>query len=221
MPIIYSLVARKSTILAEYTGSTGNFTTITKRILDKIPSQNSKMSYVYDRHVFHYIVDDGLTFLCMSVENFSRRLCFAFLEDIKGRFRSSYGDRGRVAVAYGMNAEFSRVLHKQMDFFSSDPNADKLTQVSADVDEVRSIMVDNIEKVIDRGEKIDLLVDKTQNLSQRTVQFKTSATRLKNVMWWKNLKLILIIAAVVIVLVYILVCIICGGLAWQGCIKKK
>lgn len=220
MPIIYSLVARKSVILAEYTGSTGNFTTITKRILDKIPSQNSKMSYVYDKHVFHYIVNDGLTFMCMADEAFSRRLAFAFLEDIKGRFHSSFGDRGRVAVAYMMNAEFSKVLHKQMDFFSNDPNADKLTQVSADVNEVKNIMVDNIEKVIDRGEKIDLLVDKTQNLTQRSVQFKTSATKLKNVMWWKNLKLILIIVAVVIVLVYILVCIICGGLAWQGCIKK-
>ena len=32
------------------------------------------------------------------------------------------------------------------------------------VDEVKNIMVDNIEKVLERGEKIELLVDKTDNL---------------------------------------------------------
>lgn len=32
------------------------------------------------------------------------------------------------------------------------------------VDEVKNIMVENIEKVLERGEKIELLVDKTDNL---------------------------------------------------------
>ena len=34
----------------------------------------------------------------------------------------------------------------------------------AQVDEVKNIMVDNIERVLERGEKIELLVDKTDNL---------------------------------------------------------
>ena len=49
MPIIYALVARGSNVLAEYSSSTGNFTQITRRILEKIPQQDGKMSYVYDR----------------------------------------------------------------------------------------------------------------------------------------------------------------------------
>lgn len=32
------------------------------------------------------------------------------------------------------------------------------------MDEVKNIMVENIEKVLERGEKIELLVDKTDNL---------------------------------------------------------
>lgn len=51
MPIIYSLVSRGSTVLAEYTEASGNFTTVTQSILEKIPSTNGKMSYVYDRYV--------------------------------------------------------------------------------------------------------------------------------------------------------------------------
>lgn len=83
MPIVYSLIARKKSVLAEYTSSTGNFPTVTRVLLAKIPEQDGKMSYVYDKHVFHYIVDQGMTFLCMSDENTKRRITFAFLEDIK------------------------------------------------------------------------------------------------------------------------------------------
>ena len=52
MPLIYSLVARDTVILAEFTSFTstsGNFTTVTRRILERIPQKESKMSYVYDR----------------------------------------------------------------------------------------------------------------------------------------------------------------------------
>ena len=37
-------------------------------------------------------------------------------------------------------------------------------QLLVQVDEVKNIMVDNIERVLERGEKIELLVDKTDNL---------------------------------------------------------
>lgn len=49
MSIIYSLIARGNIILAEYTSSSGNFTTITQSILDRIPEKDAKCTYVYDR----------------------------------------------------------------------------------------------------------------------------------------------------------------------------
>ena len=72
MPIIYSLVARGPTVLAEFTTTSGNFTTVTRRILDKIASSDAKMSYAYDRHVFHYVVEDQVVYMCMADEQFGR-----------------------------------------------------------------------------------------------------------------------------------------------------
>jgi len=39
------------------------------------------------------------------------------------------------ALAYAMNDEFSRVLHQQMEYFSSNPNADTLTRVRGEMNE--------------------------------------------------------------------------------------
>lgn len=58
----------------------GNFFQVSRTVLKKIPAQQPRMSYVYDKYVFHYISVDGLVFMCMSDESMQRRLCFAFLE---------------------------------------------------------------------------------------------------------------------------------------------
>lgn len=55
----------------------------------------------------------------MCDENAKRRIPFGFLDDIKQRFRSSYGERAQTAHAFAFNEEFSKVLSKQMEFYNS------------------------------------------------------------------------------------------------------
>ncbi|KAI7828870.1 vesicle-associated membrane protein [Gamsiella multidivaricata] len=211
MSIIYALVARGSVILTEYTNSSGNFTTVTEAILEKIPPNNSKLTYVYDRYLFHYICEDGLTYMCMADDSFGRRIPFAFLQDIKEKFLAQYGRERALesVVPYAMN-EFSKTIAKQMEYFSTNPNADRIKQVQGEIEQVKDVMVQNIgmtkvlnptstsERVLERGERIELLVDKTDNLNQQAFAFKRRSTALKRTMWWKNVKLMVILVFVVI-----------------------
>jgi len=153
----------------------------------------------------------------MADEEFGRRLPFAFLEDIKNRFKATYADRGKTALAYGMNADFSRVLQNQMDYYSNNPNADRITRVRNEIDEVKTVMVQNIEKVLERGERIELLVDRTENLNQTAFQFKKKSTQVKRRMWWKNVKVMVILIFVLLVIAYAAVAVACGGFAFQSC----
>lgn len=59
-----------------------------------------------------------------------------------------------------------------------------------EIDEVKEVMVANIERVLERGEKIELLVDKTDNLNQQAFRFKKQSTYLRRALWWKNCKLV-------------------------------
>ncbi|GKC40192.1 putative vesicle-associated membrane protein 726 [Tanacetum coccineum] len=47
-----------------------------------------------------------------------------------------------------------------------------IEKVKAQVSEVKGVMMENIEKVLDRGEKIGILVDKTENLRSQVGKFK-------------------------------------------------
>ena len=83
------------------------------------------------------------------------------------------------------------------------PNKTKLVQEQ--VDEVVNIMQQNIDKVMERGEKLDDLHNKTEDLQQSSSQFKRNASTLRKKMWWKDMKLKLLIAAVIIIILVIII----------------
>ncbi|KAJ6688547.1 VESICLE-ASSOCIATED MEMBRANE PROTEIN 722-LIKE [Salix koriyanagi] len=87
----------------------------------------------------------------------------------------------------------------------------KLAKVKAQVSEVKGVMMENIEKVLDRGEKIELLVDKTENLHQQAQDFRSQGTQIRRKMWLQNMKVKLIVLGILIVLILIIVLSICKG----------
>ena len=114
MPVFYCLIARGTIVLTENTTRSGNFTTVTRVLLGKInPASDGKMSYIYDDYVFHYMVEDGLTYLCLADEQQKRRIPYLLLIDIKEKFTAAYGSRAKTAIAYAMT-EFARTLADRM-----------------------------------------------------------------------------------------------------------
>ena len=215
MTILYALVARGKTVLSEFTFTSGNFPTITRLLLGRIDmSRNGKMSYIYDQYVFHYICEDGLLFLCMCDEgsNAKRRVPFAFLEDMKQRFLAAYGDVAQTAIAFAMNMEFSRVLQQQMEVFNG-PMGDRqqFADVHRKLDDVKNVMVQNIEMVLERGEKLELLVDKTDRLNTTAFTFEKSSRKLKEAMFWKKVKLYILALSLLGFVVFIITWVACGA----------
>lgn len=50
-------------------------------------------------------------------------------------------------------------------------------------------MIDNIEKVLERGDRLTLLVEKTTNIQGNAVRFRRQSRRYRNTLWWRNFKL--------------------------------
>lgn len=217
--IIYSLVSRGKTVLAEFTFTSGNFPQITRVLLGKIPlERDGKMTYLYDQHVFHYIVDEGIIYMCMcdDGDEGKRRVPYAFLDDVKDRFKAAYGETAKTAIAFSMNEEFGRTLQAQMEYFNG-PNGDSLSAVQGKIEDVRNVMVQNIESVLERGEKLELLVDKTDALQSQAFQFNRTSKKLRQAMFWKKVKLYALIFFVVAMVALIISMMACGGPAYTSC----
>ncbi|KAJ4825489.1 hypothetical protein Tsubulata_025510 [Turnera subulata] len=211
--LIYSFVARGTVVLAEYTEFKGNFTSIASQCLQKLPSSNNKFTYNCDGHTFNYLVENGFTYCVVAVESAGRQIPIAFLERVKEDFSKRYGGgKASTAGANSLKKEYGPKLKEHMQYCIDHPEEiNKLAKVKAQVSEVKGVMMENIEKVLDRGEKIELLVDKTENLRSQAQDFRQQGTKMKRKMWIENMKMKLIVFGIVLALVLIIVLSICHG----------
>lgn len=207
-------------MLAEFSGTPTNATTISRQILEKLPGNNDDLnvSYSQDRYIFHVKRTDGLTVLCMADDVAGRRIPFAFLEDIHQRFVRTYGRAVLSAQAYGMNDEFSRVLSQQMEYYSNDPNADRINRLKGEMGQVRTVMLENIDKVLDRGDRLELLVDKTATMQNNTMRFRKQTRRFRSSVWWRNVKLTIALILLILVIIYVALAFVCHGITLPTCI---
>ena len=80
---------------------------------------------------------------------------------------------------------------------------DNVAAVNRKIDSVKLVMLDNIGEALKNTEKIDLLNEQAQELSKQSGVFRDGAKELKNKMWWKNMKVMIILF---IINIAILVC---------------
>jgi len=78
---------------------------------------------------------------------------------------------------------------------------DKLTKVKDEITVVKDVMIKNIDKVLERGERIELLVDKAEELDQHAVKFNRQSRNLKRSLWWKNIRLMILITVIIILVI--------------------
>jgi len=219
MPLIFAFIARGNTVLCEHTAYTGNFSQIATQCLEKCPDHDSRFTYTCDRHTFNYLIAGGFTYLAVADEEYGRQIPFAFLERVKEDFSHGFADRARTAIAHSLNNSYGPRLQDHMKFCTQNPEElSKVAKVQSQVSEVKEIMMDNIEKVLDRGEKIELLVDKTETLRFQADSFHRTGRQLRRRMWMQNLKMKLLLAFIIIAIILIVFCIACFG-GGKNCTK--
>ncbi|XP_040949749.1 vesicle-associated membrane protein 721 isoform X2 [Gossypium hirsutum] len=160
----------------------------------------------------------GIAYCVVADELAGRQVPIAFLERVKEDFVSKYGSgKAATAPANSLNKEFGPKLKEHMQYCVEHPEEiSKLAKIKSQVSEVKGVMMENIEKVLDRGEKIELLVDKTENLHQQAQDFWNTGTKIRRKMWLQNMKIKLIVLGILIALILIIVLSVCHGFNYGG-----
>jgi len=91
----------------------------------------------------------------------------------------------------------------------------KTQAIQQQIDETVGIMRDNINRVAERGERLDALQDKTENLSVSAQGFRRGANKVRKQMWWKDMKMRIIIGvAIAVILILIIVPVVVTKKDW-------
>lgn len=81
----------------------------------------------------------------------------------------------------------------------------KTAAIQAQINDTVGIMKTNLDKVMERGELVDSLHDKTDNLAVSAQGFRRGANRVRKNMWWKDMKMRIIIGVAIAVIIVIIV----------------
>jgi len=235
-PLLYACIAHNSTILSEHTSSASSQTSsLASLVLPKIThAEPQKLTYTHNANFIHYIASapseyaasqasaGGLTYLVVADSNLGRRIPFGFLFEIKKRFLEQFPADGTDFAemeSYGAGSFNSEMKKLMVDYGTTQSGKqDAIQNVQGEIDNVRGIMSQNIESLLERGERIDLLVDKTDRLGGSAHEFRVRSRGLRRQMWWKNVKLMALLIVVVIFLIYLFVGFGCGLPGWSKCV---
>lgn len=81
----------------------------------------------------------------------------------------------------------------------------KLEQAQQQVNEVVGIMRVNVEKVLERDQKLSELDSRADALQEGGKRFEQQAQKLKRKYWWKNIKMMIIMGVIGVVILIIII----------------
>ncbi|XP_055055204.1 vesicle-associated membrane protein 8 isoform X2 [Misgurnus anguillicaudatus] len=82
---------------------------------------------------------------------------------------------------------------------------DRVKALQSQVDGVKDIMTQNVDRILARGERLDDLMGKSEDLQAGAQNFKHTSQKVARAYWWKNVKLIVVIVVIVLIVILIII----------------
>ena len=192
--LLWAAVTRNKTVLAECgkDDHAGAVLELAQQILKKKPTAGWEFARARGLSAVKFHVHDTAdseivwAISCVHDAGFDGTLAKGFLEKItmltEPLRQTPEWRTGRLLCA---QTSFSPVLQQRLEQANS---TGRTAMVSQQVDEVKSVMHDNIELLLRRGEDLETLETRTKGLSQLAKHFKTQTTRAKRFQMWQHAK---------------------------------
>jgi synaptobrevin family protein YKT6 len=176
-PVVLSANYDMSTFGFFQRGKAKEFCTFASRTVAARSTLNVRAKVAQEEHMcYFYRLQNGVTAVVTGNAQYPDRVAF----DLVVKAANSYNDRsGATSVAivsdqFVENSELMSLLAQ----YQNPTEADKILKLQKDLNEVKTIMYDNIEKLLERGQKIDDLVAQSQDLGMGAKAFYDAGRRM-------------------------------------------
>ena len=127
-----------------------------------------------DQHVaYSQCSPDGICTIAICDDQYNDRVAFSLVAQVMNDFNASY--RGKWEDETADNAIQWKELDSTLEKYQKPEEADKILKIKAEIEETKTVMYDAIDKLLERGEKIDNLVARSDDLGSATKTFYSSA----------------------------------------------
>ncbi|KAI8109702.1 hypothetical protein M9434_000981 [Picochlorum sp. BPE23] len=175
-PYLLSFVADLASFGYFQRNSVKEFLMFVSRTVSRKTAVGQRQTVQQDEYFCHAYNRDGLVGIAFADKEYPVRAGFSVVNKILDDFEGKQGDSWRGATADTFTQE-NPDLEASLQKYQDPVQADKLTKIQQDLDETKIILHKTIESVLDRGEKLDQLVDKSNDLSLASQMFYKQARK--------------------------------------------
>jgi synaptobrevin family protein YKT6 len=135
-----------------------------------------RQSVEHEGYVVHcYVRSDGLGGTVTTDLEYPARVAFVLLGQMLDDFVQEHGDSWKT-VSTPETLVFPKI-EEYLKKYQDPAEADKVTKIQRDLDETTQILHKTIDSVLERGVKLDNLVEKSNDLSAQSKLFYKSAKK--------------------------------------------
>lgn len=205
MHIVYGAVITESgdVLVSEFSSSSSSVLSSEQRkdmsekvrqVSASVRDENrTKVTYKHNTFQYHCKVGgNGSGYFAVALSDTPMRVCYAFLGDIELE-HSQHGDKG-----------LKKLVKEKLSYYN-DPANDRITSLKSEIDDVKDVMMSNIDAIISRGEKLDDIQFKADNLQADAEMMGKRATQVKNKMIVDNILLIIILIIIIISVIVVVI----------------
>lgn len=155
---------------------------------------------------WHLIPDSQhLVYVLICNTKYPLRCAHACLEELQRTFQEKAGDRAATAKERSLDRPCSSFMQALCAKYNDVQQVDKLAGLAHKVNSVKLVMQENVDAALQNCVKLDHIERQAEELHQAAGIFNDSSRRLRNKLWWKNMKMNLIIGGSVLVIIIVIV----------------
>jgi t-SNARE complex subunit (syntaxin) len=87
------------------------------------------------------------------------------------------------------------------------------------MNDVRDVMIDNLDKILERGARLEVIIESSEQLKETGAEFRTGTRTVKRRYTCILISIIIAIIVVILIVILAIVLIVCGATSCWG--KKK
>lgn len=168
-------------------------------------------------HFFHCVHAESAFYICLADDTNGRQqdVNYSFLHDVQLEFSEKFSPlKIERANAYGMQKGFVQTIANQMHYYNTNrlslAKDHHTSKLSADVDNLKSIMDENIQLIMKRGETMERIIKQSEELLDETKVFQKRGQQLKRVMKKKTKIYKSILIGFCVLFIYLIFASICS-----------
>lgn len=156
-------------------------------------------SFVTGAMAWHLMADsEGRIYIAITASSYPTRVAAQCVDDLSRTFVAKAGDKSMTCKEKALDKACKNLFEKLCAKYDNLNEVDVLSGVTAKVESVKLVMQENVELALQNCVTLESIEEKAEQLQQQAGVFKKTAKDIKNKMWWKNLKMKLAIAFIIL-----------------------